>query len=89
MHYVGLYTLQVSHLKDPSPQYQIRDVKDWYVQYLANLLSGKDSDQEELTAPLLVIASVEASVFQHRHVERYTYEEGKFSICLLCAKKYL
>lgn len=66
--------MQVSHLKDPSPQYQIRDVKEWYVQYLASLLSDKESDHEELTAPLLVIASVEASAFQHRHVERYTYE---------------
>ena len=42
--------------------------------YLVTLLSNEESDHEELTAPLLVIASVDASEFQHRNVEQYTYE---------------
>lgn len=72
--YIGTFTLQVSHLKNTSPKYQIRDIKEWYVQYLATLLSEKDTDHEEPTAPLLVIASVAASSFQPRCLERYTYE---------------
>lgn len=67
MYHVGLYTLQVSNPRDPSPQNQIQDVKEWYVQYLT-LLIDKDTDHEGLTAPFLVIASVESSAFQSTQI---------------------
>ena len=51
------------------------------MEYLATLLRDKDSDHEELTAPLLVIASVNASELQNRHVEKYTYEVNGYNKC--------
>ena len=61
-------------MKNPSPEFQVRDVKEWYVEFLATLLEEENNDHEELTAPLVVIASIKAADFQQRHIDKYSYE---------------
>ena len=34
---------------------RVRDIKEWYVDYLVGLLLEEDSDHEDIAAPLLVI----------------------------------
>ena len=72
MHFTGIFALPVSTLREPSPTLQVRDVKDWYVDYLVELMST--NDQEDLTAPLLVIASVCKTYFKVDNLCTYTYE---------------
>ena len=59
-------------MREPPADLKVRDVKQWYVEYLSELL-GED-DQEELASPLLVISSVGKSEFRHEHLSSYTYE---------------
>ena len=51
---------------------RVRDVKDWYIDYLATLLMNEDA--EDLTAPFMVIASVNLSEFKPHKTSSYTYE---------------
>ena len=53
----------------------MRVIKEWYVDYLATLI--EEEDAEDLTAPFLVVASVEASVFVASKISSYTYEVCK------------
>lgn len=52
----------------------MREVKEWYVEYLAGMLLEENSDHEDLIAPLLVIASVNQRDFQLKNVNTYTYK---------------
>ena len=72
--FVGVFTLPVSTLRDPPPYLKVREVKLWYVDYLAKMLVEEDSDHEDLTAPLLVVASVSQSDFRQKNMNSYTYE---------------
>ena len=67
-------TLPVDTLRDPPPYLRVREVKEWYVEYLAGMLLEENSDHEDLTAPLLVIASVSQRDFQLKNVNTYTYK---------------
>lgn len=66
--------MPISTLQSPSSEYQVQEVKEWYIDYLVDLLNNEDDDHENLTAPLLVIASVSATDFQQLQVESYTYQ---------------
>ena len=59
-------------MKEPPLALKVRDVKEWYVDYLAETLM--DNDQEELAGPLLVIASVSKSEFRPERLASYSYE---------------
>ncbi len=72
--FAGVFTLPVAALRDPRPCLIIREVKDWYVDYLVRMLTAEEGDHEDLTAPLLVIALVKQSDFQQKNVNSYTYE---------------
>ena len=48
-------------------------MSDWYVDYLADMIREELDNHEELTAPLLVIASVPKSEFQEKKSDKYTY----------------
>lgn len=52
----------------------VRDTKEWYVDYLADMLSKSEEDHEDLTAPLLVIASVTKEEFRSTNKDKYTYQ---------------
>ena len=66
---VGLFTLPVENLRDPPTYLWVREVKDWYVDYLATLLLKEDA--EDLTAPFMVIASVSPSEFKAQKLNTY------------------
>lgn len=70
----GVFSIPVTALHDPPALLRVREVKDWYVDYLAGMLLEDKSDHEDLTAPLLVIASVEKDKFQEKNISKYTYE---------------
>ena len=72
MNSAGAFTLPFASLNEPSPTLQVRDVKDWYVEYLADMLA--EDDQEELASPLLVIASVTKLEFRPERLGAYFYE---------------
>lgn len=57
-----VFSLPVDSLRDPPPHLRVRDVKEWYVDYLVGMLLEEDGDHEDLTAPLLVIASCSEEV---------------------------
>ena len=70
----GVYNLPVISLKEPPPFRRVHEVKKWYVDYLAGMFLEDKGDHENLTPPLLVIASVGKLDFQERCIERYTYD---------------
>lgn len=58
----GVFSLPVDSLRDPPPHLRVRDVKEWYVDYLVGMLLEEDGDHEDLTAPFLIIASCSEEV---------------------------
>ena len=70
----GVYDLSFDLLSEPSDYYQVREVKEWFVQYLVTMLQDKETDHEDLTDPLLVIASCAANEFKAANQHNYTYE---------------
>ena len=57
------------------PDYlRIRDVKDWYIDFIAESLKDEENNHEELTSPPLVIASVSKSEFKDKNISKYTYK---------------
>lgn len=54
--------------------------------YLVDMLRAEESDHEDLTAPLLVIASVSKEEFKPRQLQKYTYEVCAlfYVLILLC-----
>ena len=71
--HTGVFTLPVISLREPPPHLKVRDVKQWYVQYLVQMLLNDEGDHEDLTAPLLVIASVTRENFKQKDLHKYTY----------------
>ena len=55
-------------------------MKEWYVNFSAESLKDEESDHEELTSPLLVIASVSKFEFRDEKISKYTYQ-----VCLKIA----
>lgn len=70
--FTGIFILPVENLRDPPAYLRIRDLKDWYVDYLSTLLLNEDA--EDLTAPFMVVASVSAVEFRAQKLNTYTYE---------------
>ena len=69
---IGVFSVPVAALVDPPEFLRVREVRDWYVDYLAGMLLQDKGDHEDLTAPLLVIASVTKDNFQERNIPKYT-----------------
>ena len=69
-----MFNLPVDSLRDPPPHLRVREVKEWYVDYLAGMLLEEEGDHEDLTAPLLVIASVSKSEFRLKNMNKYTFQ---------------
>ena len=63
-------------LSDPPDYLRIRDVKGLYMNFITEGLKDKESDHEELTSPLLVIASVSKSEFRDNNISKYVYIPG-------------
>lgn len=53
---------------------QIREVKQWYVEYLAQKIKENPGDTEDLTAPLVVVCNETKDHFDSSKVDYYTYE---------------
>ena len=77
-HSKGTFALPLYTLRDPLEYLRVRDVKEWYVDYLITLIGEEDA--EDLTAPFLVVASVAASVFVASKISSYTYEVYKSNV---------
>ena len=56
--------LAVNALQDPPPFLRVREVKEWYVSFLIKMLVDEKCDHEDLTAPLLAVASVGKDEFR-------------------------
>ena len=76
-----MLNIELEKLCDPPDYLRIRDVKDWYVDFVAESLKDEGNDHEELTSPLLVIASVSKSEFRDKNISKYTYQ-----VCLKIAR---
>lgn len=70
----GVYNLPVCSLREPPQYLRVREVKDWYVDYLMEMLLDEETDHEDLTSPLLVVASVTKRDFKSKNIHSYTYE---------------
>ena len=70
----GTYDLPINQLRDPPQCMRVRDVKEWYVNYLADELCKDHHDHEELTAPLLVLASTTKEDFRTKDISSYSFE---------------
>ena len=53
---------------------RVREVKEWYIDYLVKVLLEEEDDHEDLTSPLLVIASAVKGEFRVQNVADYTFE---------------
>ena len=71
---IGVYDLPIDLLREPPDYLRVREVKEWFVEYLVDMLGEEESDHEDLTAPLLVIVSCNKAEFRPRHMQKYTYE---------------
>lgn len=40
----GNFTLPITALREPPPTLKVRDVKQWYVDYLADMLTSDDNE---------------------------------------------
>ena len=79
----GTLTLPTSALREPPPNLKVRDVKQWYVDYLAEKLTM--DDKEVLASPLLVVASVGKEEFRPERLASYTYKVSiKAWLCKGC-----
>ncbi len=68
-----MYDLSFDLLKEPSDYYQVvREVKEWFVQYLVNMLKEEETDHEAMTDPQLVIASCSVNEFKVANGHNYT-----------------
>lgn len=56
----------------------MREVKEWYIEYLVGVLLEEGDDHEDITAPLLVIAPVSKADFTVKKLNGYSYE-----VCML------
>ena len=75
--HVGTFSLNITNLREPPEYLKVREVKEWYVELLMKMLEGSEEgyeDYEELTAPLLVICSVEKQEFKIKSLNTYTYQ---------------
>lgn len=70
----GTHDIPVDQLRDSPAYMKVRDVKDWYVNYLADELRKDNHDLEELTAPLLVVASTTKEDYRTKDMSSYTFE---------------
>lgn len=70
----GTYNITLEQLRNPSPLLRVRDVKEWYVEYLAEEFRKENNDHEEMTAPLVVIANVTKEDWRTRDLNSYTFE---------------
>lgn len=70
----GTFAVPVDALLDPLDYLRIRDVKQWYVNHLVDMLGREVDDHEDLTAPMLVVASVDKNQFKQKEVNKYTYQ---------------
>ncbi len=53
LHISGTHDLSIDQLRDPPECMRVREVKDWYVQYLADELRRDNRDLEDITAKTL------------------------------------
>ena len=88
MHYTGfnspgVYDLRVATLCNaPDDIVLIRDVKPWYIAKLKEDISSERGDHEDITSPLVVIASVTVDEFNEEDIDDYTY----YVICMYLAE---
>ena len=73
-HATGTHTIPVEALRVPPEYLRIRDMKQWYVDHLMDMLSKEVDDHEDLTAPMLVVVSVGKSQFKPKELNKYTYQ---------------
>jgi hypothetical protein len=66
-------------IREAPPYLHVRDVKEWYVEFLMKMLLDEGEDHEDITAPLLVIASVPKDEFRPRNLNSYTYQVCSYS----------
>ena len=71
---LGTYQIPIEQLHEPPPCLQVREVKQWYVDYLVKMLQNDLDDHEDLTAPLLVVTSVKKKQFSTANIDKYTYQ---------------
>ena len=71
---VGTFNVDFEKLCDPPDYLRIRDVKEWYVDFIADALKDEAHDHEELSSPLLVIASVSKCDFRDKNMSKYSYQ---------------
>jgi hypothetical protein len=69
-----VHNIPISLLREPPQYLRVREVKGWYVDYLVQMLLDEKDDHEDLTAPLLVIASVSKEEFKLKNLHSYSYE---------------
>ncbi len=59
-------------LQDPPEYLRVREVRNWYIDYQVEMIGDETADHEDLTAPLLVVASVTKEDFKVQNVNKYT-----------------
>ena len=75
--HVGTFSLNITNLREPPEYLKAREVKEWYVELLMKMLEGSMEGYEvyeELTAPRLVICSVDKQEFKMKSLNTYTYQ---------------
>ena len=50
-HTSGVFSLPLESLREPPLFLRVREVKEWYVEYLTEMLTREEGDHEDLTAP--------------------------------------
>ena len=70
---IGTHQIALNLLQEPPDFLRVREIKEWYVDYLYDLMKTEEGDHEDLTAPLLVQVSVKKVEFKLRDIGKYKY----------------
>lgn len=73
LYYLGIFNIPIEQLRGPPDDLKVRDVKEWYIESLAGMLREEQEDHEDLTAPMLVLASVKKHEFLQSNPEKHLY----------------
>ena len=80
---LGTFRVSISAMKMPPPNLQVRDVKEWYVDFLTESMQD---DNEDLSSPFLVICSVSKEEFRPECLASYSYDvKLKYTLCTINA----
>lgn len=66
--------MPITKMSKPPENLQIRDIKEWYVDYLVHQMKNGDCEGESLTSPMVVVSSCTKTTFDSSKLGDYSFQ---------------